>query len=103
MRFSSTLIILITLLPIEFRACVFVSWNYQSEKDLDGSGHWGLMATYSGAGYVQNLASSNKSASLTIIDDLWENLWLDLGTRAVFVDFTVYNANVNLFCVVRQV
>jgi len=30
-----------------------------------------------------------------------DNLWIDRGTRAVFVDFTVYNANINLFCVVR--
>ena len=30
-----------------------------------------------------------------------QNLWLDRGTRAVFIDFTVYNANINLFCIVR--
>ena len=29
-----------------------------------------------------------------------ENMWIDEGTRAVMIDFTVYNANINLFCVV---
>ena len=32
--------------------------------------------------------------------ELMENLWIQRGTRAVFLDFTVYNANLNLFCVV---
>jgi hypothetical protein len=30
------------------------------------------------------------------------NIYISMrGTRAVFIDFTVYNANINLFCVVR--
>lgn len=35
------------------------------------------------------------------IASLKKNLWLDRGTRAAFIDFSVYNANINLFCVVR--
>jgi len=76
------------------------AWNYQTEEELDGSSHWGFMATYGGGGYVQNLGLK-KSESLAVIDELMQNLWLDRGTRAVFVDFTVYNANINLFCVIR--
>lgn len=76
------------------------AWTYQTEEELDGSGHWGIMASYQGGGYVQNLALS-KAQSHTIIDSLMDNLWLDRGTRAVFIDFTVYNANINLFCVIR--
>ncbi len=53
-----------------------------------------------GGGYVQNLASRNNE-TMDILADLKSNLWLDRGTRAVFVDFTVYNANINLFCVIR--
>lgn len=75
-------------------------WQYQSESELDGSGHWGLLTTYSGGGNVQDI-KSNKSASLEIIDYLYDNLWIRRGTRALFIDFTVYNANINLFCVVR--
>ncbi|CAF4443225.1 unnamed protein product, partial [Adineta steineri] len=28
-------------------------------------------------------------------------LWITLGTRAIILDFTVYNANLNLFCQVQ--
>jgi hypothetical protein len=41
-----------------------------------------------------------KNESLNIVTELMENLWISRGTRAVFLDFTVYNANLNLFCVV---
>lgn len=34
------------------------------------------------------------------LEYLFRNKWLDGYTRAVFVEFTVYNANVNLFCIV---
>jgi hypothetical protein len=44
--------------------------------------------------------SSVKNESLNIVTELMENLWISRGTRAVFLDFTVYNANLNLFCVV---
>ncbi|ESO83923.1 hypothetical protein LOTGIDRAFT_229509 [Lottia gigantea] len=76
------------------------AWNYQTETELEGSSHWGLLTTYSGAGYIQDLAL-NMSESSKIIDNLFNNLWVTRGTRAIFIDFTVYNANINFFCVVR--
>jgi len=36
-----------------------------------------------------------------IIKELKEALWIGRSTRVIFVDFTVYNANINLFCVVK--
>ncbi|KAI5107961.1 polycystic kidney disease 2-like 1 protein, partial [Silurus meridionalis] len=78
------------------------AWNYHTETEMKGSSHWGLLSTYSGAGYYQDLAL-NKSDSAAVIEELKENLWLDHGTRAVFIDFTTYNANINLFCVIRLV
>ncbi|ELW49349.1 Polycystic kidney disease 2-like 1 protein [Tupaia chinensis] len=42
-------------------------------------------------------------ASAETLRDLREGLWLDRGTRVVFIDFSVYNANINLFCVLRLV
>ena len=38
-----------------------------------------------------------------IIHELKEGLWVNRATRAVFIDFTVYNANVNLFCVIKLI
>jgi len=43
---------------------------------------------------------SLKNESKAIIDELKEGLWITRGTRFVSVDFTVYNANINLFCIV---
>ncbi|XP_029453870.1 polycystin-2 [Rhinatrema bivittatum] len=76
------------------------AWTYTKEKDLNGSSHWGFIATYSGAGYYLDL-SRNREESAGQISALKKNLWLDRGTRATFIDFSVYNANINLFCIVR--
>ena len=38
-----------------------------------------------------------------MIHELKESLWISRATRAVIVDFAVYNANVNLFCVVKLI
>ncbi|XP_015913984.2 polycystin-2 [Parasteatoda tepidariorum] len=78
------------------------AWNYFSERELDGTSHWGLLATYSGAGCYADLGTSSNE-SKTIMTFLKENLWLTRATRAVFLDFTVYNANLNLFCVAKIV
>lgn len=32
---------------------------------------------------------------------LKQNLWIGRGTRVVFLDFTVYNGNINLFCQIK--
>uniref|UniRef100_UPI00398EA1B4 polycystin-2 n=1 Tax=Pristiophorus japonicus TaxID=55135 RepID=UPI00398EA1B4 len=78
------------------------AWIYTGERDLRETGYWGLVATYSGAGYYLDLAR-NRDETGTKLKVLKENLWLDRGTRAVFIDFSVYNANINLFCVIRLV
>ncbi|XP_001370448.2 polycystin-2 [Monodelphis domestica] len=76
------------------------AWTYTNEKDLNGSSHWGLIATYSGAGYYLDLSRTREETAVQIAN-LKKNIWLDRGTRATFIDFSVYNANINLFCVVR--
>ena len=48
------------------------------------------------------LKADKKVAQLTI-EELKQNLWIEWGTRVVFVDFTVYNANMNMFAVVKLV
>ncbi|XP_062567408.1 polycystin-2-like, partial [Saccostrea cucullata] len=35
-----------------------------------------------------------------LINELLENNWIDRNTRAIFVEFTIYNSNVNLFAYV---
>ena len=61
----------------------------------------GLQSTYGGGGYVKNLGLSIEEAA-PIISNLMDNIWTDRGTRVVFLDFTLYNANINLFCQIRN-
>ncbi|NXU90070.1 PK1L2 protein, partial [Xiphorhynchus elegans] len=75
------------------------AWQYQSQSRLRGHPSWGKLAIYSGGGYVIHLGTDPKNAS-RILQYLFNNVWLDTFTRAVFVEFTVYNANVNLFCII---
>ncbi|XP_068597658.1 polycystin-2-like protein 1 [Brachionichthys hirsutus] len=78
------------------------AWTYHTEKEIRGSSHWGLLTSYSGAGYYLDLARV-KEESAVLLKELVDNLWLDRGTRGVFVDFSTYNANINMFCVIRLV
>ena len=73
-------------------------WRYLSAEETTGPPVPGEITTYSGAGSVQDLHSL-KNESLAIIQELKEGLWIGRGTRFVGVDFTVYNANINLFCI----
>ncbi|KAK9745781.1 Polycystin domain [Popillia japonica] len=60
----------------------------------------GKVARYDTSGYYEKL-SKNSNETLKILKYLKQNLWITRGTRAVFIDFTTYNPNVNLFCVVK--
>ncbi|XP_015979751.2 polycystic kidney disease 2-like 1 protein isoform X3 [Rousettus aegyptiacus] len=78
------------------------AWTYHSQDELGGSSHWGQLTSYSGGGYYLDLPGTRQS-SAEALQHLQEGLWLDRGTRVVFIDFSVYNANINLFCVLRLV
>jgi len=71
-------------------------WLYFTSTELRGLPIQGRLTTYSGGGYVANLGY-NEETSWTVLADLHIHNWLDKQSRAVFAEFTVYNANVNLF------
>ncbi|XP_051815403.1 polycystic kidney disease protein 1-like 2 [Acanthochromis polyacanthus] len=74
-------------------------WKYQTQAQLRSSSFWGETVIYRGGGFSVELGPDLQNASSTL-KYLLRNKWLDMYTRAVFVEFTVYNANVNLFCIV---
>ncbi|XP_072517247.1 polycystin-1-like protein 2 [Salminus brasiliensis] len=74
-------------------------WQYQTQSRLKAHPVWGAVALYRGGGFVVDLGPDQQDAS-SVLQYLFDNTWLDVFTRAVFVEFTVYNANVNLFCIV---
>lgn len=54
------------------------------------------LQTYKGGGYVFNFERSYRRTKRNLTR-LREEDWLDLRTRAIFLEFTVYNPNANLF------
>ncbi|KAF7662063.1 hypothetical protein LDENG_00247400, partial [Lucifuga dentata] len=74
-------------------------WVYQSRAKLRASPIWGSVMLYRGGGFVVDLGPDLQKSSRTL-QYLYDNTWLDVYTQAMFVEFTVYNANVNLFCIV---
>nr|CAD7449563.1 unnamed protein product [Timema bartmani] len=76
------------------------AWTYSSPEKLDTSSYWGWLGTYGGGGFYEDFSIHSKE-TLEKIKALKENLWITRGTRAVFIDFTLYNANINLFCIIK--
>ena len=72
------------------------AWKYTKATEVTGVPMWGQFNIYSGGGYVANL-DVNRDVSKLILKELWDNLWLDWKTRMVFLEFTLYNANSNMF------
>jgi polycystin 1L2 len=72
------------------------AWKFSSPEDNWRMSFEGVRNTYNGGGYIiqfeRDLASSEN-----IINELEQNLWIDRQTRAVFLEFTLYNPNLNLF------
>lgn len=75
-------------------------WVYTRESEMNGSSFWGQVSKYGGGGFYQDL-SRTREESAAQLQFLKDHFWLDRGTRAVFLDFSVYNRNINLFCVAR--
>ena len=52
--------------------------------------------SYGGGGYVYRIRGSSKKIRQDL-KSLQQQRWINNHTRAVFLEFAVYNANVNLF------
>uniref|UniRef100_A0A9J2Q9S0 Polycystin cation channel PKD1/PKD2 domain-containing protein n=1 Tax=Ascaris lumbricoides TaxID=6252 RepID=A0A9J2Q9S0_ASCLU len=79
------------------------SFLYHTANELGTSSYWGTISTYGGGGFVQYLTIDDRNASANAITELKMNRWVDRGTRAIFIDFVLYNANINLFCTAQFV
>ncbi|KAK7111823.1 hypothetical protein V1264_011390 [Littorina saxatilis] len=71
-------------------------YTYTDSDTLNSYPYWGKLAMYSGGGYVVPLKGS-KTDLKALMNKLEGQEWIDRYTRAVFVEFTTYNAQVNLF------
>ncbi|XP_019626124.1 PREDICTED: polycystic kidney disease protein 1-like 2 [Branchiostoma belcheri] len=75
-------------------------WLYHSPTlyDIPTSGRY---ATYYGGGYIVELTNTTTAALLSTVDWLESSGWIDQHTRAVFVQFTIFNPNTNLFSIME--
>jgi hypothetical protein len=60
----------------------------------------GIHHQYDGAGYRVDLPLALSTARSRLLE-LEEDGFLDSSTRALWVDFALYNVNINRFCTVR--
>ena len=56
---------------------------------------WGRTNAFYGGGYIAYLTSERQS-TLQLLNSLKEHHWVDQLTRVVFLEFSIYNANVNI-------
>ncbi|KAK3530713.1 hypothetical protein QTP86_033585, partial [Hemibagrus guttatus] len=74
-----------------------MNWSH-SVSQSSGAWHWGQVSAYSSAGFVQEL-SRKMDESRALIEQLHKHQWLDPLTRALFVEFSLYNTNTDLLAV----
>ncbi|XP_078670104.1 polycystin-1-like protein 2 [Branchiostoma floridae x Branchiostoma belcheri] len=68
-------------------------WIYRQTDSI-----WSL-SHYDSGGYVADIDPRSPKHN-EHLSELRNMSWIDRQTRAIFVDFTLYNANVDLFCVI---
>jgi len=76
-----------------------VKFEFQSMWELNSIPTYGTRQFLGGGGFVFDLPN-NKTEALREIHDLKSYGWIDRRTRAVFIDFAVYNPNLATYCVV---
>lgn len=76
---------------------MFYRWHYHKPSDLKSLQiSSGEISTYYGGGYYFDFKNTVEETNKTVME-LFHNLWLDRGSRALILQFTTYNVNINLF------
>jgi hypothetical protein len=61
----------------------------------------GILGSYPGSGYVLDFAESSVERTQQL-SNLQESHWIDIKTRAVFLDMAFYNPNTDMFVTIRM-
>lgn len=72
------------------------AWKYTSSDAVWGFPTIATYRTYGGGGYFMTL-DVNRPVCIEIFNELAQQSWFDEKTRGVILEFTLYNANTNLF------
>ncbi len=81
---------------LEFNSSIQQAFQYQTGDQLGTYTYVGDYATYSSGGYVYEFRG-RLSSLRSNLSQLHQLGWIDSQTRAVIIQFSLYNPNVNLF------
>ncbi|XP_065639762.1 uncharacterized protein LOC100197148 isoform X3 [Hydra vulgaris] len=76
-------------------------WRYQTSEELDGYPLSATLEIYSGGGYVVEIFPKWKNKD--VINELKQKKWIDRQTRALIIEFALFNAATNYFTMVTIV
>ncbi|XP_068681978.1 polycystin-1-like protein 2 isoform X4 [Montipora foliosa] len=74
-------------------------WRYHNADKLDTLPFQGVRGIYGGGGFVADLGYT-KGSALRVITNLQNNSWIDEKTRAVFIEFMIFDSSTRLFSAV---
>ncbi|XP_046352099.2 uncharacterized protein LOC124132288 [Haliotis rufescens] len=75
------------------------AWTFVSALDIWGLPITGKRTVYGGGGYIVEL-DITKEVAEQVYNNIYKYRWVDSDTRAVFLEFTLYNPSISLFCYV---
>lgn len=73
-------------------------WRYRTGKELDNGRIRGTYNTYDGGGYVALMGYDFETAQ-AVLSETFGHGWVDRKTRAVILEFAVFNVNTNLLSI----
>ena len=68
------------------------AWKFTNAMDIWGSPMLGEYTTYGGGGYILKF-TTNRAAANLMMQEIKTHYWIDRGTRAIILEFTLYNGN----------
>ena len=85
-----------TLVSLNNNQNIKESFEYTNSDELDSLAYFGIYTNYMGGGYVYRMTGNLKQiqSNLSILQNL---SWIDRQTSAVFLEFSIFNVNINLF------
>ena len=73
-------------------------WRYQTAEQLDNDPIKGTYNSYEGGGYIA-VMGYDKGAAQGVLGETFGYGWIDRQTRAVILEFAVFNVNTNLLSI----
>ena len=88
----------VSLSAASFSPNILKAFSYQDSSVYNNYPYVGTYSTYYGGGYVYELLGASNQTDLTNdFDSLEQNMWIDRQTRAILLEFPLFNPHVSLF------